>query len=164
MATRDVTILGAGPYGLSAAAHLRTLKGLDVCVFGEPMSFWDRNMPAGMLLRSNWTATQIANPDGSLTLEAFKEASGNHLSQPVPLDRFIQYGQWYQQRAVPDLDRRKVCRIESDPGGFRVHLEDGETVISRRVVVAAGIGAFAWRPPEFERASCFSGLSLIGTP
>ena len=150
MTTRDVTILGAGPYGLSAAAHLRKVKGLDVGVFGEPMSFWERNMPAGMLLRSNWTATQIANPDGSLTLEAFKEASGNHLSQPVPLDRFVQYGQWYQQRAVPDLDRRKVCRIESDPGGFRVNLEEGEAVISRRVVVAAGIGAFAWSPSEFE--------------
>jgi len=81
----DVTILGAGPYGLSAASHLRTIKGLEVRVFGEPMSFWDRNMPAGMLLRSNWTATQIADPHRSLTLEAYQAASGNHLTAPVPL-------------------------------------------------------------------------------
>jgi len=102
MTTCDVTIIGAGPYGLSAAAHLRTVKGLEVRVFGEPMSFWQHNMPVGMFLRSNWTATRIADPNGSLTLEAYQMACGNHLSFPVPLDRFVQYGLWYQRRAVPD--------------------------------------------------------------
>lgn len=150
MRTCDVAIIGAGPYGLSAAAHLGAVKGLEVLVFGEPMSFWERNMPVGMFLRSNWTATQIADPNRSLTLEAYQEASGNHLFHPVPLDRFIQYGLWYQRHGVPDLDRRKIVRVESDPKGFRVILEDGEEVISRRVVVAAGIHSFAWRPPEFE--------------
>ncbi len=106
MRSHDVVIIGAGPYGLSAAAHLRTIKGLEVCVFGEPMSFWDRNMPSGMLLRSNWTATQIADPSHSLSLEAYQSASGNHLTAPVPLERFVQYGQWYQKRAVPDVDTR----------------------------------------------------------
>jgi thioredoxin reductase len=76
--------------------------------------------------------------------------SGNHVSQPVPLDRFVQYGQWYQRHALPDLDRRQITRIESDPKGFRVTLSEGEPLISRRVVIAAGIGSFAWRPPEFD--------------
>jgi exosortase len=150
MMTCDVTILGAGPYGLSAAAHLRTISGLEVRVFGEPMSFWERNMPVGMFLRSNWTATQIADPNRSLTLEAYQMASGNHLFHPVPLNRFVQYGKWYQREAVPDLDQRKIVRIESDPKGFRVILADGSLVVSRRVVIAAGIGSFAWRPREFE--------------
>src|SRR5213079_230240 len=52
MSACDVAIVGAGPYGLSAAAHLRAANGLDVRVFGEPMSFWERHMPKGMLLRS----------------------------------------------------------------------------------------------------------------
>jgi FAD-dependent urate hydroxylase len=146
----DVIILGAGPYGLSAAAHLRTISGLDVRVFGEPMSFWDRNMPLGMFLRSNWTATQIADPRRALTLEAFMAANGNHLSLPVPLDRFIQYGLWYQGQAIPDLDKRKIARIESGSQGFRAILADGEALESRRVVIAAGIGSFPWRPPEFN--------------
>lgn len=150
MTTCDVAIIGAGPYGLSAAAHLGTVKGLEVLVFGEPMSFWERNMPVGMFLRSNWTATQIADPNRSLTLEAYQTANGNHLSHPVPLDRFIQYGKWYQRQAVPDVDRRKIVCLKSDPRGFRVILEDGEEIRSRRVVVAAGIGSFAWRPPEFQ--------------
>jgi len=146
----DVTIVGAGPYGLAAAAHLGTIKGLEIRVFGEPMSFWERNMPSGMFLRSNWTATQIADPNRKLTLEAYQAANGNHLSLPVPLDRFIQYGQWYQRQAVPYLDQRKIALIESNSPGFRVTVSDGEVIQSQRVVVAAGIGSFAWRPPEFD--------------
>jgi cation diffusion facilitator CzcD-associated flavoprotein CzcO len=146
----DVTIVGAGPYGLGAAAHLDTIKGLDMRVFGEPMSFWERNMPVGMFLRSNWTATQIADPYHKLTLEAYQAAKGNHLSVPVPLDRFIQYGQWYQRQAVPHLDKRKITLIESNHSGFRVTVSDGEVFQSHRVVIAAGIGSFAWRPSEFD--------------
>src|ERR1700693_4298462 len=53
----DVLILGAGPYGRAAAAHLRAIQGLDVRVFGEPMEFWKSHMPDGMLLRSPWAAS-----------------------------------------------------------------------------------------------------------
>ena len=83
MTTCDVAIVGAGPYGLSAAAHLRTIKGLEVRVFGEPMSFWERQMPVGMFLRSAWTATHIADPNGSLTLEAYQAARGHSILHPV---------------------------------------------------------------------------------
>ena len=91
MPTCDVAIVGAGPYGLSAAAHLRAVKGLEVRVFGEPMSFWERHMPVGMRLRSPWAASHLADPNRSLTLEAYQSACGNHLSAPIPLSRFIEY-------------------------------------------------------------------------
>jgi thioredoxin reductase len=150
MSTCDVAIIGAGPYGLSAAAHLRRVKGLDVRVFGQPMSFWDRQMPRGMLLRSNWTATQIAAPDSGLSIEAFQQANALKIYMPVPLERFVEYGKWYQSQAVPELDRREVDRIEIDVNGFCIILDDGEVFHSRRVIVAAGIGSFASRPPEFQ--------------
>jgi thioredoxin reductase len=146
----DVTIIGAGPYGMSAAAHLRTIPGLDVRVFGKPMFFWESNMPKGMFLRSGWDATHIADPAGSLTLEAFQAASNIHFSKPVPLDCFVQYGRWYQEQALPDLDQREIVSVESNASGFQVNLEDGESFYSRRVVIAVGIRAFAWRPPEFN--------------
>jgi cation diffusion facilitator CzcD-associated flavoprotein CzcO len=149
MTISDVVILGAGPYGLAAANYLKQIKGLEVRIFGEPMSFWERNMPAGMYLRSNWTATQLADPRDVLTLENYQMESGNHLHLPVPLDRFVAYGKWYQRKAIPDLDRRQITRIESDAKGFRTTLSDGERIVSKRVVVAAGIRSFAWRPPEF---------------
>jgi hypothetical protein len=113
------------------------------------MCFWQRNMPIGMLLRSGWTASQIADPNQSLTLETFQTTSCSPISRPLPLDRFIQYGLWYQGQAAPTLDQRKIVRVESHQKGFRLILGDGEAVISRRVVVAAGIGSFARRPPEF---------------
>jgi FAD-dependent urate hydroxylase len=150
MTSCDVAIIGAGPYGLSAAAHLATIKGLEVRVFGDPMSFWDDNMPAGMFLRSNWTATQIASPGRSLTLEQYQAQSGSSFALPVPLSDFVKYGIWYQHSAVPDLDRRKIERIERNGGHFDIIPYSGESVRAARVVVAAGIGAFAWRPPEFE--------------
>lgn len=146
----DVVIVGAGPYGLSAAAHLRTIPGLQLLVFGEPMSFWQRHMPAGMLLRSPWDATHIADPNGRLKLEAYTAARGNHMPSPIPLERFVDYGLWFQQQTVPDLDRRKITCIKQAPRGFYVTTEDGEIVWSARVVIAAGIAAFAWRPPEFK--------------
>jgi FAD-dependent urate hydroxylase len=149
MTKYDVAILGAGPYGLSAAAHLRTVRGLDVHSFGEPMSFWERNMPTGMLLRSGWEATHLADPNQSLTLDAYRAASCKPFSSPVPLDRFIDYGLWYQRRTVPDLDKRKITRIEPHAKDFKLILEDGSSVLARRVVIAAGIGSFAWRPPVF---------------
>ena len=150
MTTCDVAIIGAGPYGLSAAAHLRAVKGLECQVFGDPMSFWDRNMPAGMFLRSNWSATQIADPDHALTLEAYRAVSGNHFSAPVPIEQFIQYGHWYQRQAVPSLDQRKVIRVEPSRGCFRLTLQDGEVINSRRLIIAGGIGSFAWKPLEFR--------------
>jgi FAD-dependent urate hydroxylase len=146
----DVIVLGAGPYGLGAGAHLRQIKGLGVKVFGEPMSFWENQMPAGMLLRSSWEASHLWDPKREFTLNAYHKACGNHVSSPVPLERFVDYGHWFQQKAVPDLDRRKIESVEKDSSGFRITVGNGEVIKSQRVVVAAGIFPFAWRPVEFD--------------
>ncbi|OLB82713.1 MAG: hypothetical protein AUI12_18525 [Acidobacteria bacterium 13_2_20CM_2_57_6] len=150
MTTCDVAIVGAGPYGLSAAAHLRAANGLDVRVFGEPMSFWERHMPKGMLLRSPLAGSHLSDPSRSLTLQAYQKTSGNQITAPLPLYRFTDYGRWFQSQAVPDLDSRKVDRVEKNGAGFRLTLEDGETWKARRVIIAAGIMPFAWQPPEFK--------------
>jgi len=41
-------VMGAGPYGLSAAAYLFQKK-LNVAVFGKPMNFWREHMPRGCI-------------------------------------------------------------------------------------------------------------------
>jgi cation diffusion facilitator CzcD-associated flavoprotein CzcO len=69
--------------------------------------------------------------------------------EPVPLARFVDYGRWFQEHAVPGLERRRVVHVSPDTHGFRVELDDGETLRGERVVVAAGIVPLAWRPPQF---------------
>jgi hypothetical protein len=145
MTDTNVAIIGAGPYGLAAAAHLRR-AGVEVRVFGEPMSFWQSNMPAGLLLRSNWTATCIAECEGELSLDSFCAGTGASFGSPVPLDRFVDYGVWVQQQVAPDVDRRLVQALETGPGGFRLTLADGTVMSACRVLVAAGIALFANRP------------------
>ena len=146
----NVTVLGAGPYGLSAAAYLRAAK-VEARVFGDPMSFWEKQMPVGMCLRSNWGASHIADPKRELTLDEYSRQKKANISKPIPLESFVDYGHWYQQRAVPDLEKRQIsCIDEDNSGGFRVALSDGEQFRSRRVVVAGGISSFVARPAEFD--------------
>jgi FAD-dependent urate hydroxylase len=144
-----VTILGAGPYGLSAAAYLRA-AGIETRVFGEPMSFWDEQMPAGMFLRSSWDASHISDPAKKLTLDSYRSSRGNHMSAPVELNRFVDYGRWFLKEAKLEIERRKISCIDSCEKGFRIELEDGETFTSERVGIAAGISQFVARPIEFD--------------
>jgi thioredoxin reductase len=146
--SHQVAIIGAGPYGLATAAHLRAAK-IETCVFGKPMEFWENQMPEGMLLRSSWDACHIADPHRASTLDNYVAAQRVPVPSPVPLDRFIDYGRWFQRRIVPDADRRRVVGIEKVGRGFQLTLNDGNSVQVQRVVVATGIGLFARRPPQF---------------
>jgi cation diffusion facilitator CzcD-associated flavoprotein CzcO len=151
MDRHDVVIVGAGPYGLSAAAHLRHATGLDVRVFGKPMSFWEHHMPAGMLLRSLASASDIADPDNRLNIESYERLSGNHdLNDPMAAADFIRYGHWFHHEAGVAADPRKVVRIELTQKGYRLALGHGDALCARRVVVATGIQPFAHRPTIFD--------------
>src|SRR5438045_7224368 len=72
------------------------------------------------------------------------------LSKPIPLGGFVDYGLWFQQQTAPDLDDRRVTRVEQTAKGFCLSLDDGDCVHAARVVVATGIAPFAHRPPPFD--------------
>jgi NADPH-dependent 2,4-dienoyl-CoA reductase/sulfur reductase-like enzyme len=144
----DVAIVGAGPYGLSAAAHLGA-SGFQVRVFGEPMAFWAETMPEGMLLRSPRAASTISDARGELTLEAYEAASGTKPEAPVPLSTFVSYGRWFERQLGATIDRRHVASVSRSNSHFDLTLGDGARLSSRRVVVAAGIGAFRKKPGTF---------------
>jgi FAD-dependent urate hydroxylase len=148
--TCHVAIIGAGPYGLAAAVHLKA-AGIDVAHFGRPMEFWKNHMPAGMLLRSPWNASHISDPGRNLSLDDYPGTSGIDHTHPLSLEKFVQYGIWFQQRVSPDLDARQVVRIENTGSGFRLILNDGAWLETKRVVVATGIASFAYRPAIFDR-------------
>jgi cation diffusion facilitator CzcD-associated flavoprotein CzcO len=148
----EVVVIGAGPYGLAVAAHLKS-RGVATLAFGEPMSFWRRHMPKGMKLRSPLAATDISDPENAHSLEAYSRSHGAPLAEPLPIEAFLDYGEWFQTRAVPDLDRRLVVRVEATGNGYLVAPAGGEPVFARRVVMAAGLANQQFRPPAFAGAA-----------
>lgn len=154
----DVAIVGAGPYGLSLAAHLARHR-VPFRIFGEPMQFWRAHMPKGMHLKSDGFASDLFDPDASFTLKQFCTDNGlpyHDTALPVALDTFANYGLAFQKKFVPNLEKKYVARLRRATNGFILELDDGEVVSVRKVVVAAGINSFrqipssvAHLPPEF---------------
>lgn len=158
----DLAIIGAGPYGLSAASHLAAI-GVDIRIFGEPMEFWATGMPPGMLLRSPREASTIADPRFALTLEAYEAASGTEPAKRVAWKTFVDYGKWFQRQLGCRLVPCNVSDVRRESDHFRLTLPGSELVRARRVIVAAGIGSFRKNPAVFaelpsSRAShCYEG-------
>src|SRR5271168_4278853 len=101
-----VVVIGAGPYGLSVAAHLRG-RGIAFRIFGRPMDSWLAHMPKGMMLKSDGFASDIYAPDGEFTLKHFCDERGveyRDTGLPVRIETFTSYGFAFQQRMVPQLE------------------------------------------------------------
>ena len=147
--TYDSVVVGAGPYGLAAAAHLRK-QGLNVKIFGRPFELWREHMPQGMLLRSHWWANTISAPKHRYTFEQFlQESTLYDKVYPTPIEAYIAYGLWFQQRAVPDVDETYVSSIERDEHGFILTLADERIIRSQTVVMAIGLQYYALRPSAY---------------
>jgi cation diffusion facilitator CzcD-associated flavoprotein CzcO len=146
----EVAVVGAGPYGLATAAKLNA-AGIDTVVFGQPMAFWRGHMPKGMRLRSTWHASDIGDRTGPHALAAFAAERNMAPRDQLPLETFVAYGTWFQERAVPHLDPRQVNDIAAADGAFVLTLADGETVRVGRVVIATGLQHQEFRPAPFDR-------------
>lgn len=147
-----VVIIGAGPYGLSIAAHLDAL-GIGFKIFGEPMRSWRDCMPRGMLLKSEGFASDLYHPAGELTLRKYCAAEGlpyRDIGDPIPIERFIAYGLAFQAKLVSQLERKEIRLVRKEGDGFAVLTSSGETHRARRVIVATGITHFGWVPPQLE--------------
>lgn len=144
----DLAIIGAGPYGLSIAAHLGA-RGIPFRIFGDPMSAWSKKMPKGMHLKSEGFASSLSDPDSAFTLRNFCEERGLPYADtglPVPLETFVAYGLEFQKRFVPALEQKTVTSVRQAASGFELQLDDGETFFAGRVIMAAGIVPFAHIP------------------
>jgi cation diffusion facilitator CzcD-associated flavoprotein CzcO len=151
----DTAIIGAGPYGLSIAAHLKARK-VGFRIFGSPMHTWRMHMPNGMLLKSEGFASSLYDPDSAFTLGRYCQEQGApyaDLGLPVPLETFASYGLEFQKRFVPELEDKLVVAMDRSLSGFDIRLEDGELVTARKVVSAVGISHYQYVPPVLAALS-----------
>ncbi len=151
-ASYDAVVVGAGPYGLSAAAHLIG-RGLTTAVFGKPLQLWHDNMPQGMFLRSYWWATNLSDPLKKYRLARYFRERQMAIPDPLPLEIFVDYGLWFQKQAVPDVDETFVATIQRVGGGFELVLEDGRVIRSRAVVMAPGLQYYTYCPEQYSHLS-----------
>ncbi|MFE5487459.1 NAD(P)-binding domain-containing protein [Streptomyces sp. NPDC056527] len=138
----DLVIVGAGPYGLSVAAHAAA-HGLNLRTFGRPMESWHA-MPSGMFLKSEPWASHLSDPVGAYGLDAYATTRGVRAEHgvPLPVGFFAAYGDWFARQAVPALDERLIASVAPRAEGFEVVTEDGETLRTRTVALAVGVLPF----------------------
>ena len=148
----DIAIIGAGPYGLSLAAHLRNI-GKQFRIFGLPMHSWANHMPQGMHLKSEGHASSLYDPEGKFPLKAYCAEQAipyADIGLPVAIDTFIGYGREFQRRYVPELEQVLITSLAQSTDGFELTTAAGETFRARRVVVATGIVNFSYLPPQLS--------------
>jgi FAD-dependent urate hydroxylase len=146
--TVDTIIVGAGPYGLSVAAHLRAAN-IGFQIIGQPMASWRQHMPIGMALKSEAFASNLSDPEGRYTLQQFRAAQGRpHRPTGIPLaiEEFVDYADWFCQQAVPNIRNATLTRLRQTANGFELALDDGDTLLAKRVILATGHLAFRFVP------------------
>lgn len=149
----DVTIVGAGPYGLSIAACLRQ-RGVDHRIVGRPMYSWKNQMPKGMLLKSPGFASSLHDPTRSFTIRQYCQTHNipyANIDSPIPLETFCAYGLAFQERFAPDLEEDTLAALNRSDGGFTLQLASGKTFSSHNVVLAIGLDYFRQVPAPLRR-------------
>lgn len=138
----EVAVVGAGPFGLSVAATL----GGDAQVFGAPLQTWRTLMPPDMLLRSAWEETSLHGPGGRGTIDDWARAEHERKREPLPLEAFLRYGDWFRSMFVGGHDPDDVARVEDNGRRLRVTTAGGATRDVDAVVVAVGVTPFPHAP------------------
>jgi lysine/ornithine N-monooxygenase len=145
----DAVIIGAGPYGLSLAAHLAE-QNVNHRIFGRPMQFWSQLAAAGgeRYLKSFCFGTDISTPAPGFSFADYSRPRGLETFEPCSIKDFADYGLWFQQNHVDWVEPLDIVKVAKEDDGFAVTLENGELISASRVVIATGLSGFANIPPE----------------
>ena len=143
-----VAIVGAGPYGLSIAAHLDT-RHIDYRIFGDPMLFWSNIAAAGArrFLKSYCFGTNISTPEPGFAFADYNGPRGLETFEPCSIGNFAAYGRWFQENVVPTVEPVNVMGVARQPDGFMLTLANGESLKASTVVLATGLSGLAQVPP-----------------
>src|ERR1700733_5168425 len=150
MTDLDTAIIGAGPYGLSIAAHLRAAR-IPYQLFGTPLESWRAYMPDGMILKSERFASNLWDPQRRYTFKRYcaeRSIPYQAVGSPLSLALFLQYADWFREHAVGQVHDVKIVNVRNAVDKFALELADGTRLTSRRVILATGHMAFRELPPQ----------------
>lgn len=150
MERTEFLVIGAGPYGLAAAAYAKSL-GIGITIVGKTLDFWKSNMPAGMLLRSG--------PDWHLdareaaTFETYVRGRGLAATEitPVPLDTFLDYAGWFMGEYGVIPRNAHVRHLARSGGEYVASLDDGSRLCASKVLLGLGFAFFKHYPEDLTR-------------
>lgn len=149
---RDLVVIGAGPFGVAAAAEAKA-KGINYVLVGKPLKFWKESMPDFMLLRSPFIASSLYDPEGKLSLKKFYDLKGRKHTKgtPVPFKIYLEYLDWYMENAKLSVIDAEVESVnKNNSGEFEVSTSNGEKIVAKTVIVAVGNPPFATVPKELN--------------
>jgi cation diffusion facilitator CzcD-associated flavoprotein CzcO len=141
-------VVGAGPYGVAAAAYARAI-GIDVTVVGRPLDLWKTGMPRGMFLRSgiDWhlDGRNVATFERYARLRGLDDAD----MRPMPLATFLDYAAWFMGQYGVAPRNAHVAQLSRLPDGtFLATLDDGARLAADRVLLALGFHGFKHTPAD----------------
>jgi cation diffusion facilitator CzcD-associated flavoprotein CzcO len=145
MPPSPLLVIGAGPYGLAAAAYAQK-RGVDCQLVGRPVEFWYRHMPEAMLLRSG--ADWHIDPAEVRTFAVYLKKERHPLEHPIPVQQFRGYAGWFQNEYGLTANPALARALRRRNGIFEVELEDGQCLRAHRVLLALGFAHFVHVPTE----------------
>lgn len=147
MSTVEVAIIGAGPYGLSLAAHLAEQK-IEHRIFGRPMQFWSQIAEAAdkRYLKSYCFGTNLSSPSPGFSFSDYNTPRKLETFEPCSMANFAAYGRWFQESQVPWVEPVDVVNVTQQNGKFAISLSNGEHLVAEQVIVATGLSSFAHIP------------------
>ena len=107
----DVAVVGAGPYGLSVAAHLpgRACPGVrraDADVADADAAGHAACAPTGRRRRCR-------RRTAAGSIDVWAREAGEPREEPIPLQKFLRYADWFRGTFVPENDPSDVARARA---------------------------------------------------
>jgi FAD-dependent urate hydroxylase len=153
VATSDVLVIGAGPFGLSISAHLRH-QGVEHTIVGRPMDTWRSHMPLGLFLKSEPYGSQISTATRGYDIASYAKLHGlddyTDRVGPLSLERFLGYADWFTDQLVPDIRDITVTNIVPSGDGFKVEFAEEGPIFARQVIIATGLLPYMHIPGELS--------------
>ena len=146
----DVAVVGAGPFGLSVAAHLADRRVRAFGAAHADVAHADAPGHAAALGLGGDVAVGTRRP--RLDQPCGRSASGEPRTEPIPLQMFLRYADWFRDTFVPDSDPSDVAPSGRAAGRLPDHdRRRGTRSDAARVVVAVGVTPFPLRTAPVRR-------------